>query len=525
MAATLNYIVEANVGLLLALVFYFTFLRQETKFTLMRFYLLTSICASLLFPLIDVQSTAETPALSISRLLPSYWLPEVVINAEGGAVTRPSSLTVWQYAAVVYWCGLVLCSLFVLLQLLQLLRLFRKTKTYRREELLVAESAEDKPTFSFFNFIFIGKAHELSPREKEQILRHESVHARQWHSLDILVVNLLKIFFWFNPFISTYKRTFVKLHEFEADARAVENGDVDKYCSLLARVALRSADFTLANHFNNSLTVKRIEMMRTIKSNIRSWKLAALASMLPLLFFFIACNDQVEEDVMTITKNSSHALIIPPEVQNRFSQLQKENPDKKYSVLELNETASEKITDLESKYGLPQSMEIFRVKDGKVIEAPMRGESASGVQLRESENALERRAKEDFQTFAILEFTDEAKKLSEASVQDGKVFTVVEQQPEYSGGYEQMVSFLSQNILYPKDARTQGLQGTVYVSFIVEKDGAITNTKVVRGVSQSVDEEAKRVVESFPNWTPGKQNGQPVRVQFVLPIKFALGGE
>ena len=111
----------------------------------------------------------------------------------------------------------------------------------------------------------------------------------------------------------------------------------------------------------------------------------------------------------------------------------------------------------------------------------------------------------------------------QAAVQDGDVFTVVEQQPEYSGGYNKMMDFLFENLRYPEDARSQGIEGTVYVSFIVETDGAVTNVKIIRGLGASVDQEAKRVVELFPNWQPGKQGGQAVRVKFVLPIKFKLG--
>src|SRR5690606_33953339 len=140
----------------------------------------------------------------------------------------------------------------------------------------------------------------------------------------------------FNPFINTYKKIFIQLHEFEADARAVKNSDVNKYCSLLARVALQSADFKLANHFNNSLTVKRIEMMRRIKKNIRHWKVVAIASALPLVFFFVACQDQVTNEVTEIAKNSTHALIVPDFVKQRFEELRAANPGKTYTVLELN---------------------------------------------------------------------------------------------------------------------------------------------------------------------------------------------
>ena len=521
MAATLNYLLEANMGLMVILGFYFVFLRNETNFKLMRIYLLASIAAAIAFPLIDLDFTDNQAPLSIGNMIPSYWLPEVVVGDD--APTDQKVFEVWNYIGLLYIAGVIIALGSVLFQLIQLRQLIRNSVTYRRKGIRIAESNDNKPTFSFFSFIFIGNAAALSQQEKDQIILHESVHAAQRHSFDVLLINTLKVFFWFNPFMNIYKKIFIQLHEFEADARAVENRDVDRYCNLLARVALQSADFKLANHFNNSLTVKRIEMMRTIKSNIRRWKVVALAATLPLLFFFIACNDQVGDDVMEITKNSTHALVIPEPIQKRFEQLKRENPGKNFAVLELNETASQKINDLQNQYGLPKSMEVFKAKDGKVVGDAMHAEAASGVKLREAENASDKRKSEDYQTFAILEFTEEAQKISEASAaQDDKIFTVVEQQPEFAGGYDAMIQFLGQNIRYPEDARAQGLEGTVYVNFIVEKDGAVTDVKVIRGVAPSVDQEAKRVVEMFPNWQPGKQNGEVVRVRFVIPIKFKL---
>lgn len=517
MAATLNYLLEANLGLVLILALYFVFLRNETNFGMMRIYLLGSILAAIVFPLIDLQFTESAAPLSIGNMIPSYWLPEVVIGGQPSP-GETVAFDVWNYIGLLYIIGVIIGLSIVLFQLIQLSRLIRSAVTYQREGMRIAESNDNKPTFSFFTFIFIGNAAALSPHEKEQIILHESVHVAQRHSFDVLLINVLKIFFWFNPFINIYKKIFVQLHEFEADARAVEDRDVDKYCSLLARVALQSADFKLANHFNNSLTVKRIEMMRTIKSNIRRWKVVALVATLPLLFFFIACQDQVGDDVMEITKNSSHALIIPEPIQQRFEQLKEENPGRNYAVLELNETASKKMGDLNATYGLPKSVEYFKTKDGKVIHRGVDGKVQSDgvMEIPISETGE--------QVFLIMEFTEEAQKISEASAaQNDKVFTVVEQQPEFAGGYDAMIQFLAQNIRYPEDARTQGLEGTVYVNFIVEKDGAVTDVKVIRGVAASVDQEAKRVVEMFPNWQPGKQNGEVVRVRFVIPIKFSLG--
>src|SRR5690606_2449841 len=128
-----------------------------------------------------------------------YWLPEVTIYSDGVANAGRNSFGAWEFATVVYLSGLAVFFFLLAMQLIKLWRTFRKATTYRIKELHIAESAEDKPTFSFFNFIFIGKANELTQQEKEQIIRHESVHARQRHSFDILLINTLKILFWFNP--------------------------------------------------------------------------------------------------------------------------------------------------------------------------------------------------------------------------------------------------------------------------------------------------------------------------------------
>ena len=103
-----------------------------------------------------------------------------------------------------------------------------------------------------------------------------------------------------------------------------------------------------------------------------------------------------------------------------------------------------------------------------------------------------------------------------------EIFTVVEEQPGFVGGEESRIAYLQQNIKYPEEAKELGIQGKVFVTFVVEIDGSITDVKVLRGIGGGCDEEAIRVVSSMPKWVPGKQRGTAVRVQFNLPIKFTL---
>ena len=103
-----------------------------------------------------------------------------------------------------------------------------------------------------------------------------------------------------------------------------------------------------------------------------------------------------------------------------------------------------------------------------------------------------------------------------------KVFDVVEQMPSFPGGPQALMQWLSDNVRYPVVAQENGVQGRVVVSFVVERDGSITDVKVVRSVDPSLDKEAARVVKSMPRWIPGKQNGQAVRVKYNVPVAFRL---
>ena len=103
-----------------------------------------------------------------------------------------------------------------------------------------------------------------------------------------------------------------------------------------------------------------------------------------------------------------------------------------------------------------------------------------------------------------------------------QVFQVVEVNPEFPGGMEALIKYLSENIKYPEQAKKDKTQGKVYISFVVEKDGSVADAKVLRGIGGGCDEEALRVVNAMPKWTPGKQRNTPVRVQFNLPVAFKL---
>lgn len=405
MSTFINYLIEANLGLCLFLLLYVVFLKNETDFKTKRAFLLVAVVSSIILPLIQL-NTNSAVVPSLMEIIPATWLPEFVVT--GSSSETSFQWDAWLVIQLIYVTGILINLILFLIQLGSLLRVLYKSNYLQRGQYVIIESTAHKSSFSFFQFIFIGQADELSSQDKEQIIAHELVHARQKHSFDILLIQILGIFFWFNPLIKIYRKIFVQLHEFEADARAVENRDVNNYCSLLAKVALLSADIKIANHFSNSLTLKRIEMMRTIKSKIGSWKIAVLAFALPALFIIVSCQDQVK-------------------------------------VSEPN-----------------------------------------------------------------------------AAKQTGEVFTTVEESASPAGGIESLGAFLSDNIEYPAESRKAGKEGTVFVEFVVNTDGSLSDFKTLKSVDPDIDAEALRVAKLLPTWNPGKQAGKVVRQRFVLPITFKL---
>lgn len=121
----------------------------------------------------------------------------------------------------------------------------------------------------------------------------------------------------------------------------------------------------------------------------------------------------------------------------------------------------------------------------------------------------------------ILAQTDEGP-LVEDLVEDNEVFVIVEQEPEYPGGMQALMQYLSKSIRYPAFEAENGIQGRVTLSFVVEKDGSITDIMEMRSPSEGLTKEARRVVQSMPKWKPGKQRGKAVRVKYMLPVTFRL---
>ena len=496
MNAYVNYLIEANIGLVAFLLFYILLLSNETNFNFKRAFLLVGIGASLLFPFAKF-TTASNALPSISNVLPSYFLPEIVINAnELSGVVVPSSVSYW---AIALWIYLAIASLLLVILIIKVSRILsylqKSHTTLLEDKFKIIESDSELLTFSFFHFIFIGSTTAFSHEEKQQIIKHEITHATKFHSFDILLVEFLKIIFWFNPVVYYFKSLFTSIHEFQADQLAVDKQDVNQYCNLLARVALQSADYPIANHFNNSLTLKRIAMMKTAKTKLSRWKMATIAPLLVGLFVFIACQDQVMNDIKEIASKST---MVDPEnysdqVKQMIGKLTAENPTKSFFVMELTEEdAQKRMEELEAEH--------------KGMLAAVHVDNTNG----------------DKRKFTIFERGERTQQLANLTIAEGEVFTIVEETATPIGGMTEFYKLIGSELNYPLAARQKNIAGMVFIEFVVTKNGDITDVKAVKGIGAGCDEEAVRVVRASEKWNAGKQRGVTVNQRMVLPIRFGM---
>ena len=291
-----NFMLESGISLAIFALVYLLFLRKETFFVLNRIYLLGSVCFSILLPFIHFQVISE---------MPSVMLDEVTITAKGyqnllqtvfvystnlsGAIEKAiQSIGLIRF---IYILGTAIFFLVFLYRLLQIAALIMNNESELNNGLRIIKIDRDTTPFSFFNFVFISRNNENSQGMRE-MLAHEMEHVRQGHSYDVMILELITIFQWFNPFIWLLKRSIRENHEFLAD-----NGVLKPEVSSAAyRMLLLNSAFTqqpvIANNFNYSLIKIRIKMMTKIKSSkIAALKLSMGVIAIAVLLVIFACEN------------------------------------------------------------------------------------------------------------------------------------------------------------------------------------------------------------------------------------------
>jgi TonB family protein len=360
------------------------------------------------------------------------------------------------------------------------------------------------------------------------MLRHEETHILQYHTLDVLFSEIIKAICWFNPLAYRYSQALRDVHEYLADAAVLQNANRKQYGHLLIRQSLSGPSIALVNHFSTSQLKKRIHMMMRKKTEGRAQLRYALS--LPLLvglgFLFAQIN--IEAQVPTTSQNSTlpppPPMMVPTVVEKGKGQ-QPVHSNLSKEVVIRRDTIPNSVKEvvvtgypLNANPAKPVVVEGFPLQPNQVKEVVVQG------------YALNPQAPQEVVVAGYPSRANTAKELvvvgypSRRDSVPATVFKIVEKMPEYPGGMDDLIKFLSQNVRYPEAAKKENIQGMVVVQFIIDKDGTIRDPHVVQGIGGGANEEALRVVKMMPKWKPGLQKGQAVNVQFNLPIRFMLEG-
>ncbi|MGZ2371304.1 TonB family protein [Ancylomarina sp. YFZ004] len=520
------YILKSSAALALFYGIYHFFLQDEKFYNAIRLYLGSSLILSFILPLIKVKYEVVTASENSDFLLMIN--PFVQTHETNANTPLIENISLIQ----------IILGLYILICLYMLAKaIFRiistqniiKDKTYDEfEGHKLIKLTDDTPSFSFLGKIIINSK-DYNTNSFKNILAHEKVHVEQKHWIDLLLVELTTILLWFNPFAWLFERAIKQTHELLADEGVIAQGcNIGEYQASILNQIMGVEVMGLANNFNCSITKKRMIMMT--KDNQSDSRKLRFLYIFPAIAALLALNLQVvnvaqaqTNEVVTITKKSEKVKIEGTLLNND------NKPVANYSVLLF------KMKDTNSK-------DAVNIKGVFVARTNSQGKFSATVQ----KNTVVRifNGKEEVITRNIDDFILNGKKQgdtycltlkSQQYLESGKkgnrakrfsskkdVFVVVEDMPEFPGGDNELQKWIARNIKYPEAAAKKGIVGRVYVGFVVNKKGGIEDIKIMRGAEASLDAEAMRVIGTMPKWKPGKQNGKIVKVQYTIPINFAL---
>ena len=532
----LAYFLKVNVAIVLFYAFYRLFFYKDTFFGWRRTALLCFFAVSAAVPLLNIQTwiTEQEPMVAMADLYASVVLPELTIGTEAAPTDWKSILS--EYANIAYWGIVALLMIRLVMQLAGIIHLACRCRKVQIGNTNIHLLPKADGPFSFFHWIFI---HPSSHTEEEfnEILTHEQTHARQWHSIDVIISELVCIFCWCNPFAWLMKREIRTNLEYMADARVLENGyDSKTYQYHLLGLSHQKAAATIYNSFNVLPLKKRIKMMN--KKRTKEIGRTKYLMFLPLAALLMIVSNI--ETVARTTKKIAVEVIeaVDPQTEQPAPEVQDPQVAPQPEQDTKTVTYKGKVVD---KDGKPiQGVKILSVPNSTPTEVTTQADGSFEFKASPKAKLLflyqdgnkkksisftdERLPKENKTNWTIVynEKWNEVMQ-SDPGTPDNPIFEVVEHMPEFTGGgMPALMEYLSKNIKYPEAAMKKGIQGRGIVQFVVEKDGSITNVKILRGVDPELDKEAVRVVSAMPKWKPGTQRGEAVRVRFTVPVMFRL---
>jgi len=515
-----QYQFQSGITLIFLFGIYWFLLRKETFFKVHRFFLLAAGIISLVLPLINFSILIGVKSFSPVQIVNSgyrYVEAALVMNPVRITGEQQGGITVFQFIWGVYLAGVFLLSGRLVYQVLLITRSIRQTETRILRDIPVNVNNRIPAPFSFFGRIFIPFG-ILKHKHFEEILIHEAEHLKQKHSWDLLFIELFCIFQWFNPIVWMVGRAVRETHEYLADQGVLRQGTIrTSYQAVLLEHTLGVPVFGLSHYFNNSISKKRIIMMKKQSSpNFRKWRVLFI---LPVILLLSAAFTKPVQEIKTQLSGSLIRIQNESVIKGKIFADKTGKPLPGASVIVMSTTTGT-VSDSNGEF----SLELDKAKVQLVISyvgyKTLIVEAKDGVYLDIRLKRGVYKVDLDQQDFKDNNKTSQPDKPAKRN--NDEVFFIVEDMPHFPGGNQALQEYLVSNTQYPKKALKMNISGKVIVRFLVDKQGNIKDVAIEKGVDSLLDQEAMRVVSNMPKWKPGEQRGKPVEVTLSVPVGFKL---
>ncbi|GGN10443.1 hypothetical protein GCM10010967_52880 [Dyadobacter beijingensis] len=509
---TFLYLAKVNLYWVLFYACYWLLLRKHTFFQWNRIYLLGSLLIAFALPAVRLAEPVTTIHVPANLYHKATISVAVVANHAQDPQANVGAWLIGLYIAVV--------SAFLGRFCLGIYRLLKAAAHSERIDmehytlLLLPDNGPSRSvsSFSFFRWLFLSAPdYRHNP---DTVIRHEYEHIRQWHTADILVIEILKIACWCNPVLWLYKRSIETVHEYLADQPVAHRPD---YASFLVAYALRSPDISLANHFfNGSLLKSRIKMMYKKRSS--RWLLTRYLFILPV----VGCSLAITASKAPLHSITQMSAVTEQDIKVKGNITDENKAPVADAIVIIAGTTRGTTTDRNGWFELdnvPADAQLvithvaYQTLEWKVGNSP----AELLLVMKKAVNQI---------TGAVVVGKPVTPGTTAAMALPARVentdMKVVEQQPEFPGGRDALMRYLMQNLQYPETARKINVEAIALVAFTVDKNGDIRNAKSLKNIGYGIDKEALRVVNEMPKWNPAVQNGKPVEMEYTLEVNFKL---
>ena len=565
MSSILLYSIKSAIVLAMLYLPYMLMLRRESFFRFNRMMLLGILFLSLVLPLcnisgmsLDRQPVVQAAQLQILELgIPIHVLPEVQVVADGTVKYGTTGFSVFLLVSILYIVGMMILLAIRLWQVGRLQFGLRKGTLWQQEEngVRIYCHADDVNPFSWMrNIVISQKDYDEAGRE---IVLHEMGHIQAHHSWDVVLLTLVQMLQWWNPLVYVLGISLRDVHEYEADDYVLRQGiSAQSYQLLIIKKAVGSGSYAFANSFNHSLTKKRITMMKNSNSN--PWMRSKALYVIPvaaLALSAFATPKFVAPIKDAVTKLEGKSTENSPNLQDFLEEKEE------ITVKDVSGKATASVDEVQD------AAQPLIVLNGKIFDIPKDAIPSKRINFEEQLTKLLNIDVEDVESITVLQkdaaiavwgekgangvidiTTKDANDLKD-NQPDDKIFEKPEVLPQFPGGEAELYGWLARNVKYPSEAIEYGVQGRIFVQFVVEKDGNISDIKISKVSDgraivvvakakddspeelnkeneekglKALQDESIRLVKAMPKWKPGTNKGKPVRCYFHLPINFRL---